>query len=86
MTFSCVLTSIIDLCSPMFFLLDNFTNLGPANNLLRKWKKRYPDPKLDPVPLWDDIITTRLVALKLTVTLFLLEAFNNHLFLPLLGG
>lgn len=44
----------------MFYAaLDNFSSPGPVNNLLRKWRKRFPDPKLDPVPIWDDIITTR---------------------------
>ncbi|XP_019852740.1 PREDICTED: DNA-dependent protein kinase catalytic subunit [Amphimedon queenslandica] len=43
---------------------DNFSSPGPVNNLLRKWRKRFPDPKLDPVPIWDDIITTRWMMLR----------------------
>ena len=41
-------------------------------HLLEKWVGRYPHPKLDPVGIWDDIVTGR--CLMMTK---LLEKFHN---------
>ncbi len=41
-------------------LMSRSDNLeGDVTGLLRKWAGRYPHPKLDPVPVWDDIVTGR---------------------------
>lgn len=39
-----------------FFLL---VSLDSLKHLIRSWTERYPDAKVDPVNVWDDIITSR---------------------------
>lgn len=44
----------VELCSA------NFESVNPVHRLLSKWGSRFPHPKLDPLSVWDDIVTTRL--------------------------
>ncbi|XP_016054399.1 PREDICTED: DNA-dependent protein kinase catalytic subunit [Miniopterus natalensis] len=37
----------------------NLSSLVPLKRLLRTWTNRYPDAKMDPLNIWDDIITNR---------------------------
>lgn len=34
-------------------------SLDSLKHLIRSWTERYPDAKVDPVNVWDDIITSR---------------------------
>ncbi|XP_060058172.1 DNA-dependent protein kinase catalytic subunit [Erinaceus europaeus] len=37
----------------------NLSSQAPLKRLLRTWTNRYPDAKMDPMNIWDDIITNR---------------------------
>uniref|UniRef100_A0A4W3HU56 DNA-dependent protein kinase catalytic subunit n=1 Tax=Callorhinchus milii TaxID=7868 RepID=A0A4W3HU56_CALMI len=37
----------------------NFISEVPLRKLLRTWTGRYPDAKMDPMSIWDDVITNR---------------------------
>ncbi|XP_040828526.1 DNA-dependent protein kinase catalytic subunit [Ochotona curzoniae] len=37
----------------------NFSSQVPLRRLLKTWTNRYPDAKMDPMNIWDDIITNR---------------------------
>ena len=37
----------------------NFESVNPVYCLLSKWESRFPHPKLDPLSVWDDIVTSR---------------------------
>uniref|UniRef100_F6W6L3 DNA-dependent protein kinase catalytic subunit n=1 Tax=Monodelphis domestica TaxID=13616 RepID=F6W6L3_MONDO len=37
----------------------NLSSQAPLKRLLRIWTNRYPDAKMDPMNIWDDIITNR---------------------------
>ncbi|XP_049710414.1 DNA-dependent protein kinase catalytic subunit isoform X1 [Elephas maximus indicus] len=37
----------------------NLTSQVPLKRLLKTWTNRYPDAKMDPMSIWDDIITNR---------------------------
>ncbi|XP_062919332.1 DNA-dependent protein kinase catalytic subunit isoform X2 [Mobula hypostoma] len=37
----------------------NLTSEKPLRKLIRTWTGRYPEPKMDPMSVWDDIITNR---------------------------
>ena len=37
----------------------HFELTGAVDTLLTKWQSRFPHPKLDPISVWDDIVTTR---------------------------
>ncbi|XP_054564392.1 DNA-dependent protein kinase catalytic subunit isoform X1 [Eptesicus fuscus] len=37
----------------------NLSSLVPLKRLLKTWTNRYPDAKMDPMNIWDDIITNR---------------------------
>ncbi|XP_075405763.1 DNA-dependent protein kinase catalytic subunit [Tenrec ecaudatus] len=37
----------------------NLSSNIPLKRLLKTWENRYPDPKMDPVSIWDDVITNR---------------------------
>ncbi|XP_055968392.1 DNA-dependent protein kinase catalytic subunit [Sorex fumeus] len=37
----------------------NLSSQGPLKRLLRTWTNRYPDTKLDPVNVWDDVVSNR---------------------------
>ncbi|XP_045147611.1 DNA-dependent protein kinase catalytic subunit [Echinops telfairi] len=37
----------------------NLSSKIPLKRLLKTWKSRYPDPKMDPMRIWDDVITNR---------------------------
>ncbi|XP_064600499.1 DNA-dependent protein kinase catalytic subunit-like [Liolophura sinensis] len=43
----------------------NFTSPLPAASLIRRWERRLPDLVLDPVEIWDDVITNRGVFMNL---------------------
>ncbi|KAI5104092.1 DNA-dependent protein kinase catalytic subunit [Silurus meridionalis] len=34
-------------------------SVGSLKNLIKRWTSRYPDAKIDPMNVWDDIITSR---------------------------
>uniref|UniRef100_A0A8C6A8F9 DNA-dependent protein kinase catalytic subunit n=1 Tax=Marmota marmota marmota TaxID=9994 RepID=A0A8C6A8F9_MARMA len=38
---------------------DNLSSQVPLQRLLKTWTNRYPDVKMDPMNIWDDIITNR---------------------------
>ncbi|XP_006880480.1 PREDICTED: DNA-dependent protein kinase catalytic subunit-like isoform X2 [Elephantulus edwardii] len=37
----------------------NLTSEVPLKRLLRTWTNRYPDAKMDPMNIWDDVVTNR---------------------------
>lgn len=37
----------------------SLVSVSSVKQLIGLWTERYPDAKLDPMNLWDDIITTR---------------------------
>jgi len=39
--------------------LGNLASQTSLKRLLRIWTSRYPDAKMDPMNIWDDIITNR---------------------------
>lgn len=44
----------------MFYLsLFVVVSINSLQNLIRRWIDRYPDAKMDPMNVWDDIITSR---------------------------
>uniref|UniRef100_H3B272 DNA-dependent protein kinase catalytic subunit n=1 Tax=Latimeria chalumnae TaxID=7897 RepID=H3B272_LATCH len=56
-----------------FFLValsDHLNSRASLRRLLRNWSDRYPDAKMDPVNIWDDIITNRC---------FFLDKIQEHL-------
>ncbi|XP_048384539.2 DNA-dependent protein kinase catalytic subunit [Stegostoma tigrinum] len=57
---------------------NNLTSEVPLRKLIRTWTGRYPEPKLDPMSVWDDIITNRCFFLdKIKERLSLLQADNS---------
>nr|XP_014345420.1 PREDICTED: DNA-dependent protein kinase catalytic subunit [Latimeria chalumnae] len=49
---------------------DHLNSRASLRRLLRNWSDRYPDAKMDPVNIWDDIITNRC---------FFLDKIQEHL-------
>ncbi len=50
-----------------------------VTGLLQKWAGRYPHPKLDPIRVWDDIVTGRcLMMTKLLERLHFLAPANTY--------
>ncbi|XP_065898419.1 DNA-dependent protein kinase catalytic subunit-like isoform X2 [Dysidea avara] len=43
---------------------DNFHSTRPLYQLLEGWRQRSPHPKLDPLSIWDDVISVRRVMLQ----------------------
>ncbi|XP_019943216.2 DNA-dependent protein kinase catalytic subunit isoform X1 [Paralichthys olivaceus] len=41
------------------FFISGQVSVSGLKRLIRLWTERYPDPKVDPVNVWDDIITSR---------------------------
>ncbi|XP_053414339.1 DNA-dependent protein kinase catalytic subunit [Nycticebus coucang] len=37
----------------------NLSSQAPLKRLLKTWMNRYPDAKMDPINIWDDIVTNR---------------------------
>ncbi|XP_038296991.1 DNA-dependent protein kinase catalytic subunit isoform X3 [Canis lupus familiaris] len=52
----------------------NLSSQAPLKRLLKSWTNRYPDARMDPVHIWDDIITNRC---------FFLSKIEEKLTLPL---
>nr|XP_025866823.1 DNA-dependent protein kinase catalytic subunit isoform X1 [Vulpes vulpes] len=52
----------------------NLSSQAPIKRLLKSWTNRYPDARMDPVHIWDDIITNRC---------FFLSKIEEKLTLPL---
>lgn len=42
-----------------FIVFHPLVSVSSLKGLIRLWTERYPDAKVDPVNLWDDIITSR---------------------------
>uniref|UniRef100_A0A8C7C4I0 DNA-dependent protein kinase catalytic subunit n=1 Tax=Neovison vison TaxID=452646 RepID=A0A8C7C4I0_NEOVI len=45
--------------SHLLLFLGNLSSQAPLKRLLNTWTNRYPDTKMDPMNIWDDIITNR---------------------------
>lgn len=61
-------------CSHQFALLSKLlllVSVSSLKKLIGLWTERYPDPKVDPLNLWDNIITSRSVSFKI---------FFSHIF------
>uniref|UniRef100_A0A8C7C9I1 DNA-dependent protein kinase catalytic subunit n=1 Tax=Neovison vison TaxID=452646 RepID=A0A8C7C9I1_NEOVI len=43
----------------LLLFLGNLSSQAPLKRLLNTWTNRYPDTKMDPMNIWDDIITNR---------------------------
>lgn len=41
------------------YIFTVLVSVGSIKRLVRSWTDRYPDAKVDPVNVWDDIITSR---------------------------
>ncbi|XP_037658373.1 DNA-dependent protein kinase catalytic subunit [Choloepus didactylus] len=56
----------------------NLSSQVPLKRLLKSWTNRHPDPKMDPMSVWDDIITNRCFFLnKIEEKLTLLPAEHS---------
>ncbi|XP_077022849.1 DNA-dependent protein kinase catalytic subunit isoform X2 [Tamandua tetradactyla] len=56
----------------------NLSSQVPLKRLLKSWTNRYPDAKMEPMSIWDDIITNRCFFLnKIEEKLTLLPADNS---------
>ena len=53
-----VVASCIELIFDLFFV-ENFESTGPVEQLLSRWRSTFPHPKLDPISVWDDVVTNR---------------------------
>ena len=42
----------------------NFESTKAVDRLLNKWRSRFPHPKLDPINVWDDIVTSRCMMMR----------------------
>lgn len=45
--------------SHLLIFLGSLSSQAPLKRLLKTWTNRYPDAKMDPMNIWDDIITNR---------------------------
>ena len=41
------------------FFTENFSSTNAAESMFNKWSYRFPDPRLHPIVVWDDIVTNR---------------------------
>ncbi len=51
----------INCLSNVYVLVGSGIGHESVLGLVDKWKNRYPDPKMDSILVWDDIITNRLI-------------------------
>uniref|UniRef100_A0A8C7C0H6 DNA-dependent protein kinase catalytic subunit n=1 Tax=Neovison vison TaxID=452646 RepID=A0A8C7C0H6_NEOVI len=51
--------TIIEIQDHLLLFLGNLSSQAPLKRLLNTWTNRYPDTKMDPMNIWDDIITNR---------------------------
>lgn len=49
-------TRLVDL---FLFFTENFSSTNAAESMFNKWSYRFPDPRLHPIVVWDDIVTNR---------------------------
>eukprot|EP00731_Ephydatia_muelleri_P036866 Em0341g3a len=42
----------------------NFESVGPVEQLLSRWRSTFPHPKLDPISVWDDVVTNRCMMMR----------------------
>ncbi|XP_015748747.1 PREDICTED: DNA-dependent protein kinase catalytic subunit-like [Acropora digitifera] len=43
---------------------ENFSSTNAAESMFNKWSYRFPDPRLHPIVVWDDIVTNRIVYMR----------------------
>lgn len=42
----------------------NFTSIDSVDKLIEPWRHRWPSSRLDPINVWDDVVTTRAILLE----------------------
>ncbi|OXB55687.1 hypothetical protein ASZ78_003819 [Callipepla squamata] len=68
-------------CIPAYFCVEgNLASRAKSlKRLLRTWTSRYPDAKMDPMNIWDDIITNRCFFLDKLQEKFLCDQANDSM-------